>query len=538
MSDQFTGMETMKKLSKRKLFQDDNAAISVYISNAWLKHLELMNHLCQFSQNIILITAPEMGGKTTLFKQFQKTTADQIKLIGVQAKEHSNLEELMQCIAKAFDGEVNEDSAAFRLAQAAIQDSLETHATVVLAIDDAHLLSDEQLHALFALVNFDSDKKQLRLVFFGNPSLELRLFSQTFSQVVNGKIYTIELEPWSTHDVRSFIGKQQSFLRFTNDQISEMYERSQGIPGYVVREFEALEEQKHMGKKMQKRQFTNLKKNPMVLGALIGIIAGGAFLVVNQSSQEEDSFAQIPVNMDKNEVATNEPNVTAPVTPTMTYHAPNVDHSDRAEDEHFDMQHKADNVQDKQTVVAQTSEAQSTPATTETTQAAAAPVAEKPAVQEQAQAAVAPQTPVTEAVTTTAQAETPAQPEQAAEVVAEKAVTEAEKPVAIKAALSEKEQTLLSRSDKAYTIQLLGARNEQSVKQFVGKQEMANKATYFRTKLSGKDWFVVVYGDYPSADAAKAAADDIAQLLPNDTVKPWVRQMNSVQQDINKYSQG
>ncbi len=97
-------------------------------------------------------------------------------------------------------------------------------------------------------------------------------------------------------------------------------------------------------------------------------------------------------------------------------------------------------------------------------------------------------------------------------------------------ALQAKETAMLAGSQK-YTLQLLGAGNEENVQQFIKQHAFKDKVHYYRTSNAGKDWFVVVYGEYPNKNAAKAALATIPQTLKAKGVQPWVRELQVAEQE-------
>lgn len=98
------------------------------------------------------------------------------------------------------------------------------------------------------------------------------------------------------------------------------------------------------------------------------------------------------------------------------------------------------------------------------------------------------------------------------------------------AAIPAREQRLLSYSDSAYVLQLMGsvdeARARRFVKQYVGRLPV----TYFETRLKGKPWFVAITGPYDD----KATALSVVKVLPAALQKqrPWARSIAGIQKDI------
>jgi len=92
---------------------------------------------------------------------------------------------------------------------------------------------------------------------------------------------------------------------------------------------------------------------------------------------------------------------------------------------------------------------------------------------------------------------------------------------------------LWSQDPSNYTLQLLGARQSDSVKKFLRKYTNLNgKAVYFHTRHDTRDWYTVVYGVYPDrSQAAKAI-----KRLPNELQKasPWIRSFGSIHAELDR----
>jgi len=99
---------------------------------------------------------------------------------------------------------------------------------------------------------------------------------------------------------------------------------------------------------------------------------------------------------------------------------------------------------------------------------------------------------------------------------------------------SVKEQSswLWGQSPTHYTLQLLGARTESSVKKFVLQHKLQGKAIYFNVKRHGKDWFSLVYGVYPDKGSAIKARTTLSASLQK--AKPWPRNFASIHAELDK----
>jgi DamX protein len=93
-----------------------------------------------------------------------------------------------------------------------------------------------------------------------------------------------------------------------------------------------------------------------------------------------------------------------------------------------------------------------------------------------------------------------------------------------------REQWLLRQKPSSYTIQLVGLQDEKGIAKFIRRHSLTGPIAYYRTQRSGKPWYPVLYGVYPTRDRANAARSN----LPESIVKsgPWLRSLNAVQKDI------
>ncbi len=501
----------MNKPLRKSLFMTQQPpSSSVYLSASWLQHEQVVSHLASLNQNIVLIIAPQEGGKTT-FVQYLLSKENGLQNRMLLANAHTSVEELLKQVAMSI-GITWENPQIFVQDIHYLQES--TAPAFALFIDDAHLLSNEQLQALIQLINPRAPaSQQLRLVLLGEPSLELRLFSPEFTAIANGKIYTIELESWTLHDISAYL-HESGELHFSKDQIASLFEKSAGLPGFIAKEkMLALKNGTALGKKMTNRTLKLRKFHPISLGVIAGLAIGGSYLIYNHATSD-DVVAIAPINaaqtQDENwQQASVDPNKT---TPPVAFHFDKVDNSDVLEED-IKQQH-----QEMDKPIAQMGPQKDMP------DVAQLPTPKPESEQKQDHVEVVAKTMEKEPKTTALKSQSKMQ-------------TQDKKPTPITTltskGLSPQETHLLSMNKKNYTLQLLGASKEASIKQFVQKHGLQDTTYSFHTKRQGKDWYIVVYGNYQSADEAKLAADNLLTTLKRDQIKPWVRDMGAIHKDIN-----
>lgn len=87
-----------------------------------------------------------------------------------------------------------------------------------------------------------------------------------------------------------------------------------------------------------------------------------------------------------------------------------------------------------------------------------------------------------------------------------------------------------SNTQGEYTIQLMGSDQLSDVKAFTSAHHLGNKAHYYRTQMHGKSWYMLTYGQYPTATQAEAALQKLPENLQNH--HPWVKAFATVQKEV------
>lgn len=91
---------------------------------------------------------------------------------------------------------------------------------------------------------------------------------------------------------------------------------------------------------------------------------------------------------------------------------------------------------------------------------------------------------------------------------------------------------LLARPPGHYTLQLIGVRSPASLRGYLRDHAIPGPVAYFRTRLKGGDWYVLVQGDYVSQSAAHEAVAALPAGVRKD--RPWPRRFSHVHTDIRK----
>ncbi|MFN7098184.1 MAG: SPOR domain-containing protein, partial [Gammaproteobacteria bacterium] len=97
--------------------------------------------------------------------------------------------------------------------------------------------------------------------------------------------------------------------------------------------------------------------------------------------------------------------------------------------------------------------------------------------------------------------------------------------------LTSDEQALMEADANRYTVQIAAAANYYKLRSYIKSVGLEGQVYFFQTLNAGNPWYVVVYGDFNNAAAAKAAISKLPSVLLAKE-KPWARSFGSVQKAI------
>lgn len=95
-----------------------------------------------------------------------------------------------------------------------------------------------------------------------------------------------------------------------------------------------------------------------------------------------------------------------------------------------------------------------------------------------------------------------------------------------------KEKWIFEQDTSHYTLQIVAGENLKTIEEFIAEHKLKNDIAFYRSVRKGKPWYGLIYGIYTHKQAAISAINQLSTKLQR--LKPWVRSINSVQNDINK----
>lgn len=99
-------------------------------------------------------------------------------------------------------------------------------------------------------------------------------------------------------------------------------------------------------------------------------------------------------------------------------------------------------------------------------------------------------------------------------------------------ATDHQEEWLLNQKKDRFTLQIMGGSERASIASYVKRQQDRAPFAYYRSIKKGKSWFPLLYGVYPSKEAAKRAVNRLPQGLQK--LKPWARSLETIQAEIRE----
>jgi DamX protein len=530
---------------RRHPFAEGVDAQFFYAGSALIQRLDLLTHLVQFSESIVVVSGPPGSGKTTLLEQFLGHINPQWIVCRIDGAQGDKLAERM---AETIGVNPGEDEQTLLSRWVAQSDPAQQ---MIIVLDNAGQLDEAACRRLCELTNL-ADGDRLRVVLFGTADTSERVRAMLEQLSSKRTCQTLELPKLTEEETAAYLMYRLAVAGysgespFTPTEVRAICKSADGRPGRINRlAHESLVEH-HMRAKIKKRAPVQRspKKNttPLWIGASVVIVVlagyfGWQRLAPTQapdhsSTTPEQAAVEQPLILPADVIDNGIPIQAEPARPV----------EQRAETESRDIRVA---VSDKPAVTLS--------GTTEPAEPVAVTEADTPHPAE----AVKPDTRLlaaskeraaAEVVTGTAagdsamRSDIPLQPaappasgqpttaDQAKSVVA---TSPAQQPAASTEAPSHRESWLLQQPPGAFTLQLLGSRNPSSIVNYIRRNALdPEKTAWYRGRYRDDDWYVLLYGIYPDKTAALEARS--ALPIKVQKAKPWPRSLKSVHNSINE----
>jgi type II secretory pathway predicted ATPase ExeA/septal ring-binding cell division protein DamX len=533
-------------------FQADCGAAFYFDEAVRAKRLNLLLHLVPYS-DVLLVTGEAGSGKSCVLRRLLAGVPDSWRVCHLQATATLDDERLRELLRKEFslrpdDGQGDGDQY-LRLLRESLYALRHSALIPVLAVDDAHLLTQPALALLTALTEpWQGRDKLLSVVLFAEPSISKKLIAPGLETLRARISHTFDLPPLSEDDTGKYIQHRLSVAGvnvdgegtpFTPSVIKFIHVASRGLPGRI-NEFARVVLQNSAQRADGVETSTSNGRGRIYIkyGVAALLILSLAIGLVLYHDRLFGLVASLRPGTSSPPAATT-PAAVQPSPPTgedtaqsaaiggpTTAEAPVAAMSDTST--------IADEPAASSEVSRQETEASPSPPPV-TVIPPAPPVAAAPD-NAAAMTAAGPANAVSPPASAGGAQPTVATGQSAmvteGEPSAGDSATVKSAPAAETAEPPRDDTWLLAQDPASYTLQLLVASRAQCLA-YIERYGLGDAAAIFQTRSGGQPYFALVYGVYATevdaADAGKALSDQDVKI------SPWVRRMGMIQARIQEF---
>lgn len=576
-------------------FTSEQAIVSYYESPQWKQTLDLLLHLSQNSKAVLLVTGLSGVGKTTLSRQFIEKIGSRVDICKIQGDASIEPDVLRYLLARHLslrlsDGGKEEFDNQL---QRRLEEMRVNNQKYFLLIDDAHKIPERTLASILDIISAQEEQDApLHALFFGGPQLEAIVAEITSQHLGEGMTHTTKIKPLNQELCEAYILHRLSVagwkgeLPFSEQEFSEIHQSAEGIPRKINLHAQQFLAEKSgtsavkKNKQRKDRQTASRQGNPykfwlalggVTLSFLFVLVAG--FVIRQWTSVGKNNHNVVEQVMRKIEEQTAESTEVYNLGKTVQHEeksfaldagfsAPKIQLSSGpqfVQPQPFSAPVMVDKPQFlepvKETLVTVSSEV---PAVSEVVTAPATPaeldqrLAEIVTKQEPQPKIDVKKQPLPAAVVAAEKTEVDSvllmsnqmidvsDPDVRDSTEAfEHKVTQPNIPIrGLTSAVQVKEtnlQQILAKDAKHYTLQLMASRDKAPLEKFVHQSGLDNKVSYFHSYLHGKDWYVVIYGDYATRAQALDGSKQLAKKVQQQ--QPWARSFASIHKVIRVENQ-
>ncbi|MEZ8102450.1 SPOR domain-containing protein [Vibrio bivalvicida] len=475
--------------------------------------LERLQLLTNFGSNLVTLSGAPGAGKTWLAQYYLEAWAqdkNQSLLMCYPNQDESQRRStiLTQLISEPLFNPADSLVESFsRIMQGETCD-------VMIAIDDAHLLTESFVSELWMLVleaQVNPGWTVNVLLFAQSNSLDALLTRLGYGQ--EHKPIDLEIEPLSQEEADRFF--EQLVIRFVEDDMEKRVRNAYRTVARRPGEIMALGDHK-VEKRIIIRSIVGSPINIALLVVTLLVFIGGGYWWMMSQPSPDDKAQQIAESIEQTVIPTL-PEVTSGAESTVIEPEPVVDPTmASAEDDSLAL--PPDVTEQVLSVGNTDNDHQRVVIESDVVDALMEGKAEQVDTSKIKQ--VVEQSKVDQVVKPQEQAAPqPEVPEEAA-------------PSSTVIKFSFTKDELKSFSPRSYTLQLAAVNSLEEVQKFIERHQLANQVFIYPTQRNGVDWYIVTYQNYPTIQVARDAVQGLSTELQN--LEPWAKSLSQVQREIDR----
>ena len=279
-------MSNIPTLSEIQPFADTEYAGRFFATLELTQRFNLIRHLIQNSEQLILVLSESGYGKTSLLNQLRIAGNEHWWVCTLSSTPAISPDALTSHILSAFkvrhegkSAQVLKESLRSHIASARYHGQLP-----VFLVDDAHLLPIATLKMLIELAMQTEQVTRMRVVLFCEPQITSILATPEFEIVHKTLVHTLDIPPFSQTQVGDYIlfrlqnTGYTSIHPFNHALIKKIYTQSEGIPSKINKlAYQALERFLEQQPIYPVHQAKSYRKLALTLLLFLTLAAAGAF---------------------------------------------------------------------------------------------------------------------------------------------------------------------------------------------------------------------------------------------------------------------
>lgn len=205
---------------------------------AWDEEMSLLLHLARYGNALLLIVGDQGLGKTIFLQRFCQSIREDFSVYQLNATVSLSAAELLDHINHAFDlpHTLLSDGEISTHAKAQLESMTRSQRQYLVAIDDAHWLSDGALLVLACFIRMQTlGRTHLHFVLSGSLSIHERVDALFLQQQLRQASHVIYLQPFTQQETARYLQTYFSEQPFTKSElfVEKLQRVSRGYPGKI-----------------------------------------------------------------------------------------------------------------------------------------------------------------------------------------------------------------------------------------------------------------------------------------------------------------
>lgn len=480
---------------------------SYFVSEEIRHRIELLVHLLEYSQQIVFISGPEKAGKSAFVHHWAASLDENWIVSQVDGGGLSGPDALVRSILPAEFPLHKGESETISVLNRYLAYCNDQSRIPVVIVDNAAGLTQSTLNFIFQLTRFRDRETYLRIVLVGEEPFSQALYDAAGENSKVDLIHTINIPPFTQEQTADYLafrlsGAGLDSSRFSSKEAQRIFKVSGGLVGdvnFLARQGLSDPAQEGKARVATHRGPVKTVTGLFALALLMTVVT--AFFIYSGDDRADISTAtrvavKLPPAGETRQVAAPRPEKKTVSEPPDAWMVEGEEELKRIEASIRASEH------DERGVAVDASQ-----------QASAQLSVVEPEVAQWSEA----QKTGTPPEAGGSRAGAPRDAGATAKQAGKQGVHDAE--------------WLETLENGRYVLQLIGALEAQTVKKFIDEAGLdPQQLALYRTRKSGKDWFVLVYGQYEDIATARSAIEELP--LKARAASPWAKSIEAIRKEI------